>query len=176
MARGARNRIPTHLWNPVFWRTPCDRGDYSQFLNFFSVVFVFSHHYCWLRVPTHEITFTSCFQRDKRRAAISRYNWWKIGGMLVVIRLKIPQSMKISSIWFYPLFEEKVGIVLLSGSEFGLESELSRRFEVPWKRKSHFPSFIYICTEFVIRTSLAVFDRLSWNLDVMCKYGWNCAK
>jgi len=32
---------------------------------------------------------------------------------------------------FYPLFEEKVGIVLLSGSEVGLESELSRRFEVP---------------------------------------------
>ena len=32
---------------------------------------------------------------------------------------------------FYPLLEEKVGIVLLSGSEDGLESELSRRFEVP---------------------------------------------
>ena len=32
---------------------------------------------------------------------------------------------------FYPLFEEKVGIVLLSGSEVGLESEPSRRFEVP---------------------------------------------
>jgi len=32
---------------------------------------------------------------------------------------------------FYPLFEEKVGIVLLSGLEVGLESELPRRFEVP---------------------------------------------
>jgi len=32
---------------------------------------------------------------------------------------------------FYPLFEEKVGVVSLSGSEVGLESELSRRFEVP---------------------------------------------
>ena len=32
---------------------------------------------------------------------------------------------------FYPLSEEKVGIVLLSGSEVGLENELSRRFEVP---------------------------------------------
>jgi len=34
----------------------------------------------------------------------------------------------------------------------------------------------YICMDFVIRTSLSVFDRLSWNLDMMCKYGWNCAK
>jgi len=33
--------------------------------------------------------------------------------------------------FFYPLFEENVGIVLLSGSEVGVESELSRRFEVP---------------------------------------------
>jgi len=45
---------------------------------------------------------------------------------------------------FYPLFKEKVGIVLLSGSEVGLESQLSRRFEVPWIRKSHFLSFIYM--------------------------------
>ena len=35
------------------------------------------------------------------------------------------------SFFFYSLFEEKVCIVLLSGSEVGLESELSRRFEVP---------------------------------------------
>jgi len=76
---------------------------------------------------------------------------------------------------FYPLFEEKMGIVLLSGSEVGLESEIFRRFEVPWIRKSHFPSFI-IYADFVIRTSLSVFDRLSWNLDIMCKYGWICAK
>ena len=34
----------------------------------------------------------------------------------------------------------------------------------------------YICTDFVIRTSLSVFDRLSWNLSIMCEYGWNCAK
>jgi len=38
----------------------------------------------------------------------------------------------LAAIYFYPLFEEKVGIVLLSGSEVGIESELSRRFEVPW--------------------------------------------
>ena len=37
----------------------------------------------------------------------------------------------IGDFFFYPLFEEKVGIVLLSGSEVGIESELSRRFEVP---------------------------------------------
>ena len=49
---------------------------------------------------------------------------------------------------FYPLFEEKVGIVLLSGSEVGLESKLSRRFEVPRIRKSHFPSSIYIMYRF----------------------------
>ena len=38
-------------------------------------------------------------------------------------------SQNRTSLYFYPLFEEKVGIVLLSGSEVGLESELS--FEVP---------------------------------------------
>jgi len=37
-------------------------------------------------------------------------------------------------------------------------------------------SYIYVCMNFVIRTSLSVFDGLSWNLDIMCKYGWNCAK
>jgi len=39
--------------------------------------------------------------------------------------------LNLFSVTFYPLFEEKVGIVLLSGSEVGLESELSRCFEVP---------------------------------------------
>jgi len=43
--------------------------------------------------------------------------------------------------------------------------------------KTAFSEFhIYICTDFVIRTSLSVFDRLSWNLDIMCKYWWNCSK
>ena len=49
--------------------------------------------------------------------------------------------------FFYSLFEEKLGIVLLSGSEVGLESELSRRFEAPWIRKPHVPSFIYMCVQ-----------------------------
>ena len=77
---------------------------------------------------------------------------------------------------FLPTFrKKKVGIVLLDSSEVGGESELSLRFEVSWVGKSHFPLFIYICTNFVQGTSLSVINRLTWNLDIMCKYNWSCA-
>ena len=47
--------------------------------------------------------------------------------------VELPESAGLASATdhFYPLLEEKVSIVLLPGSEVGLESELSRRFEVP---------------------------------------------
>ena len=57
--------------------------------------------------------------------------------------LRTKKVVYVSLLWrtlldsFFPLFEEKVDIVLLSGSG-------SRRFEVPWIWKSHFPSFIYM--------------------------------
>ena len=51
--------------------------------------------------------------------------------------------------------------------------KISGRFEVNGLQKNYFYGFIYniyTCTDF-IRTSISVFDRLSGNLDIMCKYG-----
>ena len=69
--------------------------------------------------------------------------------------------------FFYPFFEEKVGIVLLSGHGRDRGRKLGSRvnfldvLKYPEYENRIFEFHIYICTDFVIRTSLSVFDRLS---------------
>jgi len=46
------------------------------------------------------------------------------------IKNQVAYTLSVDFQRYYPLFEEKVGIVLLDGSEVGGESELSLRFEV----------------------------------------------